>query len=72
MQTYDDKKSEMNMLELLKQQVVSGLIMCSVEGDPATIQSYQEFGQLFCVMKRCAEVWYRRLLQIKKAPFMML
>ncbi|MDN6508693.1 MAG: LacI family transcriptional regulator [Tetragenococcus halophilus] len=46
MQTYDDKKSEMNMLELLKQQVVSGLIMCSVEGDPATIQSYQEFGPI--------------------------
>ncbi|MEL5941129.1 LacI family DNA-binding transcriptional regulator, partial [Tetragenococcus halophilus] len=46
MQTYDDEKSEMNMLELLKQQVVSGLIMCSVEGDPVTIQSYQEFGPI--------------------------
>jgi len=46
MQTYDDKKAEINMLELLKQQVIAGLVMCSVEGDPQTIASYQEYGPI--------------------------
>lgn len=46
MQTYDDKKAEINMLELLKQQVIAGLVMCSVEGDPQMIASYQEFGPI--------------------------
>lgn len=46
MQTYDDKNAEIRMLEMLKQQVIAGLIMCSVEGDPTIIESYQEFGPI--------------------------
>lgn len=46
MQTYDDKHAEIKMLEMLKQQVLAGLIMCSVEGDPAVIESYREFGPI--------------------------
>ncbi len=49
MQTYDDHDAEMKMLEMLKQQVITGLIMCSVEGDPQVIESYQEYGPIiFC------------------------
>ncbi|AYW44831.1 LacI family DNA-binding transcriptional regulator [Tetragenococcus koreensis] len=55
MQTYDDKKSEMNMLELLKQQVIAGLIMCSVEGNPETIASYQEFGPIVLCNEQTSE-----------------
>lgn len=46
MQTYDDQNAEMNMLEMLKQHVISGLIMCSIEGDPKEIEAYQEFGPI--------------------------
>ncbi|WP_207942471.1 hypothetical protein DOK78_000896 [Enterococcus sp. DIV2402] len=49
MQTYDDQTAEMKMLEMLKQQVITGLIMCSVEGDFKVIESYQEHGPIvFC------------------------
>ena len=43
MQTYDDPAAELKMLELLKQQVITGLIMCSVEGNPDGIETYQEY-----------------------------
>ncbi|MGM0240992.1 LacI family DNA-binding transcriptional regulator [Enterococcus sp. AZ103] len=46
MQTYDDKKAETNMLEMLKQQVIAGLIMCSIEGDPKVIEAYREYGPI--------------------------
>lgn len=46
MQTYDDKQAETNMLEMLKQQVISGLIMCSIEGDAKVIEAYQEYGPI--------------------------
>ena len=46
MQTYDDKKAETNMLEMLKQQVIAGLIMCSIEGDPKNIEAYREYGPI--------------------------
>ena len=46
MQTYDDKKAETNMLEMLKQQVIAGLIMCSIEGDPKIVEAYQEYGPI--------------------------
>ncbi|GAA3009498.1 LacI family DNA-binding transcriptional regulator [Tetragenococcus solitarius] len=52
MQTYDDKKAEINTLELLKQHVIAGLIMCSVEGDPQMIASYQEFGPIVLCNER--------------------
>lgn len=49
MQTYDDKNAEVKMLEMLKQQVITGLIMCSVEGDTEVIESYQAYGPIvFC------------------------
>lgn len=49
MQTYDDPAAELKMLELLKQQVITGLIMCSVEGNPDVIETYQEYGPIvFC------------------------
>ena len=46
MQTYDDSKAEKKCLDMLKQQMISGLIMCSVEGDIQTIETYQEFGPI--------------------------
>lgn len=46
MQTYDDKNAELHMLELLKQQVISGIIMCSIEGDIATIENYKKYGPI--------------------------
>lgn len=46
MQTYDDKYAEINMLEMLKQHVISGLIMCSVESEPDVIEAYQEYGPI--------------------------
>ncbi|MGG5373120.1 LacI family DNA-binding transcriptional regulator [Enterococcus sp. AZ196] len=46
MQTYDDKKAETNMLEMLKQQVIAGLIMCSIEGDSKNIEAYREYGPI--------------------------
>lgn len=49
MQTYDDSDAEMKMLEMLKQSVINGLIMCSVEGDAKIIEDYQTFGPIvFC------------------------
>lgn len=49
MQTYDDHQAEMKMLEMLKQQVIAGLIMCSVEGETKLIESYQAYGPIvFC------------------------
>lgn len=49
MQTYDDQHAEMKMLEMLKQKIITGLIMCSIEGSPLLIESYQEFGPIvFC------------------------
>lgn len=46
MQTYDELEAEKNCLEMLKQQVVSGLIMCSVESDIEAIKDYQKFGPI--------------------------
>ena len=46
MQTYDDQDAEAKMLELLKQQVISGLIMCSIENDSSTIEVYREYGPI--------------------------
>ncbi|MBM6615335.1 LacI family DNA-binding transcriptional regulator [Desemzia sp. RIT804] len=46
MQTYDDQDAEAKMLELLKQQVISGLIMCSIETDSQTIELYREYGPI--------------------------
>ena len=34
MQTYDDPAAELKMLEMLKQRVITGLIMCSSKGIP--------------------------------------
>lgn len=55
MQTYDDKKAEKNMLEMLKQRVISGLVMCSIEGDSKTIESYQEYGPIVLCNERIPE-----------------
>lgn len=46
MQTYDDSKAEIKMLEMLKQQIITGLIMCSVEGEKEVIESYQVYGPI--------------------------
>ncbi len=46
MQTYDDKEAEKKCLEMLKQQIITGLVMCSVEGEAEVIASYQEFGPI--------------------------
>ncbi|AQP53467.1 LacI family transcriptional regulator [Vagococcus penaei] len=46
MQTYDDSESEVKMLELLKQQVLAGIIMCSIEIDAQTVESYAKYGPI--------------------------
>lgn len=46
MQTYDDEHAQMKMLELLKQQVVSGVILCSIEGKIETIVQYLTYGPI--------------------------
>ncbi|MGY3767006.1 LacI family DNA-binding transcriptional regulator [Vagococcus vulneris] len=46
MQTYDDPNAEIKMLDMLKQQVISGVIMCSIEIDIKLLESYQEFGPI--------------------------
>lgn len=46
MQTYDDPKAELKMLEYLKQQVIAGLIMTSVESDSTVISGYSEYGPI--------------------------
>lgn len=46
MQTYDDRNAEIRMLDMLKQQMIAGLIMCSVEGETKVIESYREFGPI--------------------------
>lgn len=52
MQTYDDARSEVKMLEMLKQQVISGLIMCSIEGDPSVIEDYRAYGPIILCNER--------------------
>lgn len=52
MQTYDDADAEIRMLELLKQQVVAGIIMCSVEGEASVIESYCSFGPIVLCNER--------------------
>lgn len=46
MQTYDDEHAQLKMFELLKQQVVSGIILCSVEGKIDTIAQYLAYGPI--------------------------
>lgn len=52
MQTYDDDKAELDMLNLLKQQVISGIIMCSIEGDISRIVSFQKYGHIVLCNER--------------------
>lgn len=52
MQTYDDDKAELDMLNLLKQQVISGIIMCSIEGDISRIASFQKYGHIVLCNER--------------------
>ncbi len=56
MQTYDDKYAEIKMLEMLKQHVINGLIMCSVEGSPQMIESYQEFAPIVLCNEQLEQV----------------
>ncbi|OJG66132.1 hypothetical protein RV09_GL000981 [Enterococcus moraviensis] len=46
MQTYDDPKAELKMLEYLKQQVVAGVIMTSIESDSKVIEGYSKYGPI--------------------------
>ncbi|WP_297077616.1 LacI family DNA-binding transcriptional regulator [uncultured Enterococcus sp.] len=46
MQTYDDEHAQLKMLELLKQHVISGVILCSVEGKIETIEQYLTYGPI--------------------------
>lgn len=66
MQTYDDKKAETNMLEMLKQQVIAGLIMCSIEGDPKILKRIANMVRLFYVMRRYQDLICLRYSRTKK------
>lgn len=46
MQTHDDKSAETRMLELLKQGVLAGVIMCAIESDAEVIESYLKYGPI--------------------------
>lgn len=46
MQTYDDNEEELRALELLKSNVISGLIMCSIESDASVIDPYEKYGPI--------------------------
>lgn len=46
MQTYDDEHAELKMLEMLRQKLIDGLILCSVENKRETIESYREYGPI--------------------------
>ncbi|MXQ51280.1 substrate-binding domain-containing protein [Salinicoccus hispanicus] len=46
MQTYGDKQEEINTLEMLKEKTISGLIMCAVENDLETVESYAKYGAI--------------------------
>ncbi|WP_342387846.1 LacI family DNA-binding transcriptional regulator [Salinicoccus bachuensis] len=46
MQTYGDKQEEINTLNMLKEKTISGVIMCSVENDFRTIESYTKYGPI--------------------------
>lgn len=45
-QTYDDSYAELSLLERLKQKQLDGLIMCSVESSPETLNYYHQFGTI--------------------------
>lgn len=51
-QTYDDAKAELNLLELLRQKVLSGIVMCSIEGNIKLIESYQNYGPIVLCNER--------------------
>ena len=46
MQTHDDKSAETRMLDLLKQGVLAGVIMCAIESDISEIEPYLKYGQI--------------------------
>ncbi|MEC6748809.1 LacI family DNA-binding transcriptional regulator [Marinilactibacillus sp. XAAS-LB27] len=51
-QTYDDREAEIKILEMLKQKVISGLIMCSVENTADVIDPYQKYGPIVLCNER--------------------
>ncbi|KAA9300133.1 MULTISPECIES: LacI family DNA-binding transcriptional regulator [Aerococcus] len=46
MQSYDDKEVEANMLKLLQQGLLAGLILCAIETDLKTLESYSQYGPI--------------------------
>lgn len=46
MQTYDDEMAEIKILDMLKQKLICGLIMCSIENNAKVIDSYKEYGPI--------------------------
>lgn len=48
-QTFGRKDKELAALELLTNQTVAGVILCSIENDAAIIQEYLEFGSIVLV-----------------------
>ncbi|MGO2083708.1 hypothetical protein [Vagococcus sp.] len=48
MQTKGDKELELNFLSLLQQNIISGVIMCTMDNHWDLIENYQEFGPIVC------------------------
>lgn len=51
-QTYDDENAEFKMLEMLKQKMINGLIMCSVESSSNIIEYYCKYGPIVTCNQR--------------------
>ncbi|WP_330112439.1 LacI family DNA-binding transcriptional regulator (plasmid) [Cetobacterium somerae] len=51
-QTYDDEKAEFKMIEMLKQKMINGLIMCSVENSSEIIEFYCKYGPIVICNQR--------------------
>ncbi|MFD2830980.1 LacI family DNA-binding transcriptional regulator [Corticicoccus populi] len=46
LQTYDDPKEEVRLLDMLKQRTIDGIIMCSIENDISLIKQYKQYGPI--------------------------
>lgn len=49
LQSHDDKEEEVRLLNMLKQKHIDGIIMCSIENDIKTIETYTDYGPIVLV-----------------------
>lgn len=49
LQSHDDKEEELRLMNMLKQKQIDGVIMCSIENDIKTIETYTDYGPIVLV-----------------------